>query len=68
LRIHINQLPPIKPNTIAIVAIDDKSLAEQGRWPCSRGKMAHLVDKLHQLQAAVIAFDINFSEPELNLM
>ena len=68
LRVHLDKLPPIKQNNIAIVAIDDASIAEQGRWPWSREKIALLVSKLHQMQAAVIAFDIIFSESERNIM
>ncbi len=68
LRAHLDKLPPIKQNNIAIVAIDDQSIAEQGRWPWSREKIALLVNKLHQMQAAVVAFDIIFSEPERNIM
>ncbi|RUR06105.1 CHASE2 domain-containing protein [Legionella sp. km772] len=68
LRANLDKLPPIKQNNIAIVAIDDQSIAEQGRWPWSREKMASLVNKLHQMQAAVVAFDIIFSEPERNIM
>lgn len=68
LRTHLDQLPPIKQDNIAIVAIDDQSIAEQGRWPWSREKIALLVNKLHQMQAAVVAFDIIFSEPERNIM
>ncbi|MDI1351401.1 MAG: adenylate/guanylate cyclase domain-containing protein [bacterium] len=68
LRANITKLPPLKQNNIAIVAIDDKSIAEQGRWPWSRQKIAQLNSKLHQLQATVIAYDVVFSEPERNIM
>ena len=68
LRANLAKLPPIKQNSIAIVAIDDKSIAEQGRWPWSREKIADLVNKLHKLQASVVTFDIIFSEPERNIM
>jgi adenylate cyclase len=68
LRGNIDKLPAIKQNNIAIIAIDDKSIEEQGRWPWSRSKIADLVNKLHQMQAAVVAFDIIFSESERNVI
>lgn len=51
---------------IAIIDIDEKSLAEQGRWPWSRHKLAELVTTLSQYGAVVVAFDVVFSEPERN--
>ncbi|MBI5048805.1 MAG: adenylate/guanylate cyclase domain-containing protein [Deltaproteobacteria bacterium] len=47
---------------VAIVAIDEKSVNELGRWPWSRATMAKLVKGLEP--AKVVAFDIVFSEPE----
>lgn len=47
-----------------IVAIDDASIHRLGRfgdWP--RGHYADLVDRLHEGQARVIAFDVAFFEP-----
>lgn len=59
---------PLNPNTpIAILDIDDKSLAAEGRWPWSRKKLATLIQKLYEKNATVIAFDMIFSEKELNL-
>jgi adenylate cyclase len=51
---------------VVIVDIDERSLTEHGRWPWSRAKVAALVERLAQAGAAVIAFDVMFSEPELN--
>ncbi|MBI3608631.1 MAG: adenylate/guanylate cyclase domain-containing protein [Nitrospirae bacterium] len=53
-------------DALAIVAIDEKSLAEVGRWPWSRVEMARLVDALAEAKPRVIAFDILFSEPEVS--
>lgn len=50
------------PN-IAIVAIDDLSLAQQGRWPWPRRTHAALIKKLHRAGAKTIVFDILFTEP-----
>jgi len=51
---------------IIIVDIDEKSLASEGRWPWSRIKIANMVNKLADSGAAVVAFDVLFSEPERN--
>jgi adenylate cyclase len=47
---------------VAIVAVDEKSLKEKGRWPWPRTFMADLVDKISGAGAAVIGFDIFFPE------
>jgi adenylate cyclase len=57
------------PNTldtqVIIVDIDEKSLAEVGRWPWGRNVMAELVDRLtNQYQVAVVGFDVVFAEPD----
>ncbi|MBQ4858403.1 adenylate/guanylate cyclase domain-containing protein [Pseudoalteromonas sp. MMG007] len=52
--------------SVVIIDIDDKSMAEQGRFPWSRSKIAELVNKLTEAGVIVIAFDIFFSEPEIN--
>jgi len=52
------------PKQVAIVAVDEKSLAAVGRWPWSRRTVAQLVDRLTQLGVRVVALDVFFSEPE----
>src|SRR5262249_21212208 len=47
---------------IVIVAVDDASLEQLGRWPWSRARIAELVDRLTAAGAAVIGFDIVQSE------
>ena len=50
---------------IVIVDIDEKSLAEIGRWPWGRDTMAALADELFVRQrAAVVGFDVLFAEPD----
>ncbi len=49
---------------IELVLIDEKSLAEIGRWPWSRGVMAGLVNKISAAKPKVIGIDIMFTEPE----
>lgn len=56
---------PIK-NKVAVLAIDDKSLNEVGRWPWSRAKIAELIEKTLGFGAKAIGFDIVFSEPQEN--
>jgi adenylate cyclase len=52
------------PRYVTIAAIDEQSLARLGRWPWSRTTFAALVEKLDQLGARVIAFDLFFPERE----
>lgn len=47
---------------IVIVAIDDASLKHIGRWPWDRSVHAELIRKITNAGAAVIAYDVNFSE------
>ncbi len=51
-------------NDILIVAIDERSLLELGRWPWSRDVHADLVNKLDSAGVKAIAFDIVFAEPD----
>jgi adenylate cyclase len=56
----------IEEHKIIILDIDEKSLANEGRWPWSRHKLADLVTLLTEYGAIVVAFDVVFSEPERN--
>lgn len=50
---------------IVIVDIDEKSLAEVGRWPWSRDVVAKLIDKLDgKYHVRSISFDVIFSEAD----
>src|SRR5215470_1411175 len=49
---------------IRIVDIDDASLNKVGQWPWPRTIVAQLVDRLREAGAAVVAFDIDFAEPD----
>jgi CHASE2 domain-containing sensor protein len=48
---------------VVIVAIDDRSLSEIGRWPWDRAVHAALLERLTELGASVIAMDVMFHEP-----
>ena len=50
---------------IVIVDIDESSLAEVGRWPWGREKLARIVDNLFDYyQVNVVGFDIVFAEKD----
>jgi adenylate cyclase len=49
---------------LALVEIDERSLAALGRWPWSRDRIARLVDRLREMGAAAIGLDVIFAEPD----
>jgi adenylate cyclase len=49
---------------VRIIDIDDESLARLGQWPWPRTVFATLLDRLGDLGAAVVAFDVLFAEPD----
>jgi len=51
---------------IVIVAIDDESIANIGRWPWPRSYVAHMVNLLNNFGAKVIGINIIYSESDLN--
>jgi adenylate cyclase len=53
---------PAAPEVV-IVAVDDASLAEVGRWPWSRAIMAQLIERISAGGPAVIGVDVVQSEP-----
>jgi len=55
--------PDTLDERVVIVDIDENSLAEVGRWPWGRDKLATIVENLFGLyQADVVGFDIVFAE------
>ena len=65
LRSHLRQT--FKPaDEIAIVAIDDDSIAKLGRWPWPRSFIAGGIDAITEAEAKVIGLNILFTEPERN--
>ncbi|MBE2263763.1 MAG: adenylate/guanylate cyclase domain-containing protein [Burkholderiaceae bacterium] len=58
-------MPRTLDERIVIVDIDEKSLAEVGRWPWPRNRLAALMDELFQRQqVALLGFDVVFAEPD----
>lgn len=57
-------LPGDIDTRIAIVDIDERSLAREGQWPWPRTRLAQLVDRLFAEGAAVVAFDVVFAEAD----
>lgn len=48
---------------VIVVAIDDRSLSREGRWPWPRDKVAQLVNRIQSARPQVVALDIIFAEP-----
>jgi adenylate cyclase len=58
-------MPRTLDERIVIIDIDEKSLAEVGRWPWGRNRLAELVDELFERQKVALAgFDVVFAEPD----
>ncbi|WP_421930602.1 CHASE2 domain-containing protein [Phenylobacterium sp.] len=54
---------PADPDLI-IVAIDDRSLAELGRWPWPRARHAELLRVLAPMAPRAVVYDVLFTEPD----
>ena len=52
------------PDDVIIVAIDENSLSQLGRWPWPRTTHAKLINRLRQENAAAIGLDIVFAEAD----
>jgi len=58
-------MPKALDERVVILDIDEKSLAEQGRWPWGRDKLATLMTKLFdQYGVKLVGFDVVFAEPD----
>ncbi|MGF7209441.1 adenylate cyclase [Skermanella aerolata] len=56
---------PLEPSgAVSLVMIDDRTLAEYGRWPLSRRLIADAVRRLTADGVAVVAVDLLFAERE----
>jgi adenylate cyclase len=54
--------PGGKDERIVIVAIDERSLEQEGHWPWTRNKLAQMVTQLFDYGVAVVGFDMVFAE------
>jgi adenylate cyclase len=62
LRDHLH--PRVAPDNVLIVAVDEKSVAEIGRWPWGRDVIADLVGRISSGGPSVIGVDVLFTERE----
>ncbi|MGB9645267.1 MAG: adenylate/guanylate cyclase domain-containing protein [Stellaceae bacterium] len=53
-----------EPAPVRVVDIDDDSLERFGQWPWPRTLLSELVNRLNDLGAAAMAFDILFIDPD----
>jgi len=56
----------VPSDKIAVIAIDEQSLANLGRWPWSRDVLAKMTDSLAAAKAKAIAYSVLFSEPQID--
>lgn len=49
---------------VAVIAIDDISISNIGRWPWPRDVHARMLDTLSRAKAKVVAYTVFFSEPQ----
>jgi len=64
--LHMRYWPYKTGDTVVIVAIDPKSLAELGNWPWSRAIHAQLVSRLTAAGVRGIGIDVTMAEPDVN--
>ena len=64
MRARMLRTEPSAP--IVIVAIDEKSIQDLGRWPWSRDKIAGIVEVLSSYEASVIGLNVFFSEAKVD--
>lgn len=68
LRLHLWMHPNLAIGPVVIVDVDDSSLKEFGRWPWPRSLLGKLLDQMKQQGAVVVATDMMFSEPDVNVV
>src|SRR5574341_1047185 len=57
--------PRAPSGRVVIVAVDEKSVEEEGVWPWSRAKMARLVDGLAAGGVAAVGFDVIWADRDV---
>lgn len=64
MRIQLT-MPGDVDDRVVILDLDEKSLAEVGRWPWSRNVLANMVDTLFKhYEVGALGFDVVFAEPD----
>ena len=58
----------VADSDIVVVAIDEESLAQFGRWPWDRKVHADFLTKLAQAKPRGVLFDVLFIEPSANVI
>ncbi len=56
--------PGVASGQVALVEVDEASLAQFGRWPWPRARVAQLIHTLAAAGAAAVALDFVFPEPD----
>ena len=59
-RLSPRPLPADIERSVVIVAADEESLVEFGAWPWSRSLLAEITDRLRELGAKVVVYDVFF--------
>ncbi|GAM09475.1 adenylate cyclase 1 [Geobacter sp. OR-1] len=62
-RLRLRGAQPPDPR-VAIVAVDNRSVKDLGRWPWPRARISELVTAIISAGARVVALDMVFSEPQ----
>jgi adenylate cyclase len=53
-------------SSAVLIAVDDQSLNQVGRWPWDRRVIARLLERVGQLGVKSVGMDVVFSEPQTN--
>lgn len=66
IMVRANPKPLPSLPRVVIADIDDYSVKKKGRWPWPRAVFAQLIERLKDYGAIIVAFDVVFSDPEIN--
>jgi len=55
---------PVQSGHVAVIDLDEKSLAEIGQWPWPRHQVALLLGRLKQYGVLAVGMDVIFAEPD----
>ena len=64
-RCLLSNQPALKSSNIALVGIDDTTLAKLGKWPLPRNYYAVLLNFLYYFPPSAVGFDILFTESDI---